>query len=59
MSKGDNNAKDDQDLLGAKWISVRHIQGRVTFVAPYVGLPVLYIKETVMGKVCIFFKKNP
>ena len=53
MTKGDDNKHDDRWLLksGSNWIKPDQIRGLVWFKIPTIGLPVLWIKESIYGKV--------
>ena len=53
MTKGDANQHDDRWLMTSrdKWIEPDRIRGKVRLRIPRLGLPILYIKETMMGKV--------
>jgi hypothetical protein len=53
MTQGDANQHDDRWLMTSreKWIEPHRIRGKVRLRIPKLGLPVLYIKETMMGKV--------
>jgi hypothetical protein len=55
MTKGDANQHDDRWLMTSrdKWIEPDRIRGKVWLRIPKLGLPVLYIKETMMGKVML------
>ena len=55
MTKGDANKHDDKWLLasGQFWINPGRLKGLIWVRIPFLGLPVLYIKETLIGKVII------
>ena len=68
MTKGDANTQDDQWLIGSgknllgpdhvkvsgkNWIEPDRLKGLVRVRIPILGLPALYIKETLYGKVTL------
>lgn len=56
MTKGDANAKDDSWLFGSqkrKGFYQEDILGKVYARIPVIGLPILSVQETLIGKVNI------
>ena len=51
-TKGDANFRDDT-WISNKGFLLKTIQGKVIFTLPQMGLPILYIKETWLGKVSL------